>query len=324
MKRIGKFISVILISCLCVSLLTGCSGEVALPYEVMTDNSSFKLITDNAGKANPFANALCVGDTDVALDDYEIEQVGAAGLFNLNAAEVVYASNMHQKLYPASLTKLMTAYVAIKYGSLNQVLTATNQVYISEPGAVICGIRAGESMTLEQALHLLLIRSGNDVANLIAENISGSVEEFVSLMNEEATKLGATNSHFMNPHGLHDTDHYTTIYDLYLIFKEVVKYEAITQIIGMSSYSTTYKDRYGGAKNISVRTTNAYFTQNYTSPENVTILGGKTGTTDEAGSCLGLYVKDTSGNPYIAIVLKGNTKDDLYIQMKQLLEQVYK
>ena len=76
MKRIGKFISVILISCLCVSLLTGCSGEVALPYEVMTDNSSFKLITDNAGKANPFANALCVGDTDVALDDYEIEQVG--------------------------------------------------------------------------------------------------------------------------------------------------------------------------------------------------------------------------------------------------------
>ena len=128
----------------------------------------------------------------------------------------------------------------------------------------------------------------------------------------------------MNPNGLHDTDHYTTIYDLYLIFKEVVKYEAITQIIGMSSYSTTYKDKYGSTKSISVNTTNAYFTQNYTAPDNVTILGGKTGTTDEAGSCLGLYVKDTSGNPYIAIVLKGNTKDDLYIQMKQLLEQVYR
>lgn len=324
MKRIGKFFSVILISSLCVALLTGCGGEVILPYASMTDNSSFKLITDNAGKTEPFAGELCVGDTNVALEGYEIEQVGAAGLFDLNNAEVVYASNMHQKLYPASLTKLMTALVAIKYGSLDQVLTATNQVYVSEPGAVICGIKSGESMTLEQALHLLLIRSGNDVANLIAENISGSVEEFVALMNEEAAKLGATNSHFMNPHGLHDTDHYTTIYDMYLIFKEAVKYEAITQIIGMSSYSTTYKDKYGGAKNISVNTTNAYFTKNYTSPENVTILGGKTGTTDEAGSCLGLYVKDTSGNPYIAIVLKGNTKDDLYIQMKQLLEQVYR
>ena len=321
MKRIDKIISVILISCLCISMLT---GEVTLPYASMTDNSSFKLITDNAGKADTFASELCVGDSNVALEGYEIEQVGAAGLFDLNNAEVVYASNMHQKLYPASLTKLMTALVAIKYGSLDQVLTATNQVYVSEPGAVICGIKAGDSMTLEQALHLLLIRSGNDVANLIAENISGSVEEFVELMNEEAAKLGATNSHFVNPNGLHDTDHYTTIYDLYLIFKEVVKYEAITQIIGMSSYSTTYKDKYGSTKSISVNTTNAYFTQNYTAPDNVTILGGKTGTTDEAGSCLGLYVKDTSGNPYIAIVLKGNTKDDLYIQMKQLLEQVYR
>lgn len=324
MKRIDKIISVILISCLCISMLTGCGGEVTLPYASMTDNSSFKLITDNAGKADTFASELCVGDSNVALEGYEIEQVGAAGLFDLNNAEVVYASNMHQKLYPASLTKLMTALVAIKYGSLDQVLTATNQVYVSEPGAVICGIKAGDSMTLEQALHLLLIRSGNDVANLIAENISGSVEEFVELMNEEAAKLGATNSHFVNPNGLHDTDHYTTIYDLYLIFKEVVKYEAITQIIGMSSYSTTYKDKYGSTKSISVNTTNAYFTQNYTAPDNVTILGGKTGTTDEAGSCLGLYVKDTSGNPYIAIVLKGNTKDDLYIQMKQLLEQVYR
>ena len=245
-------------------------------------------------------------------------------MFDLNNSEIVYATNMHEKLYPASLTKLLTALVAIKYGSLNQVLTATNAVNITEPGAVICGIRSGDSMTLEQALHLLLIRSGNDVANLIAENIAGSVDEFIVLMNEEAAKLGATNSHFMNAHGLHHTDHYTTVYDMYLIFKEVVKFEAITQIIGLSSYSTTYKDKYGSNKNISVSTTNAYFKQLYVAPANVTILGGKTGTTDEAGSCLGLYVKDISGNPYISIILHGNTRDDLYTQMKQLLEQIHR
>lgn len=324
MKRIGKNISVILIISLCITWLTGCGKTVVLPYAAMTDNSSFKLLMDNASKAQTFASNLCVGDSNVPLQEYDIEQVGAAGLFDLNNAEIVYASNMHQKLYPASLTKLMTAFVAIKYGSLDQVMTATNAVYIDEPGAVICGLKAGDKMTLEQALHLLLIRSGNDVANLIAENISGSVEDFVALMNEEASKLGATNSHFMNPHGLHDTDHYTTVYDLYLIFKEVVKYEAVNQIIGMTSYSTTYTNKYGSSKSISVNTTNAYFTKNYVSPENVTILGGKTGTTDEAGNCLGLYAKDVSGNPYIAIVLKGNSKDDLYTQMKQLLEQVYK
>ncbi|MBR3761592.1 MAG: D-alanyl-D-alanine carboxypeptidase [Lachnospiraceae bacterium] len=324
MKRIDKRFSIFLTGCLLVCMLTGCSKEVVLPYSAMTDNSSFKLLTDSADKTNAFAAEFCVGDSNVLLEGYAIEQVGAAGLFDLNSSEVVYASNMHDKLYPASLTKLLTALVAIKYGSLDQVLTATNAVNITEPGAVICGIRAGDSMTLEQALHLLLIRSGNDVANLIAENIAGSVEDFIALMNEEAAKLGATNSHFMNAHGLHHTDHYTTIYDIYLIFKEAVKYEAITQIIGQSSYSTTYKDKYGSNKNISVSTTNAYFKQLYAAPQNVTILGGKTGTTNEAGNCLGLYVKDISGDPYIAVILHGNTRDDLYIQMKQLLEQVHR
>lgn len=324
MKRIDKNLSLILIVGLCVSMLTGCSGTVMLPYTAMSGNSSFELLFDTAGRTDTFAAELCVGDSDVALEGYEIEQVSAAALFDIKQSEVVYATGMHEKLYPASLTKLLTALVAIKYGSLDQTLTATNEVYISESGAVLAGIKAGDTMTMEQALHLLLIRSANDVANLIAENIAGSVEDFVALMNEEAELLGATNSHFMNPHGLHHTDHYTTVYDLYLIFKEAVKYEAITQIISMSSYSTTYKNKYGSDKNISVSTTNGFFRQLYKAPENVTILGGKTGTTDEAGSCLGLYVKDTSGNPYIAIILHGNTKDDLYIEMKQLLEQIHR
>ncbi len=324
MKHFDKKLSLILICCLCISLLCGCSSEVMLPYAGMTFSSSFRLLNDNAGKAKPFAQELCVGENDVALDGYAIEQVSAAGLFDLNNSEIVYAENMHEKLYPASITKLLTALVAIKYGSLDRVLTATNAVYITEPGAAICGIKSGDSMTLEQALHLLLIRSGNDVANLIAENIAGSVEDFITLMNEEAVKLGATNSHFVNAHGLHHADHYSTVYDVYLIFKEAVKYEAITQIINRASYSTTYKDKYGNKKNISVSSTNAFFNQLYVAPQNVTILGGKTGTTNEAGSCLALYVKDISGNPYISVILHGNTKDDLYTQMKQLLEQIHR
>lgn len=324
MKRIVKVLSLLLTLALFAGSLTGCSGTVMLPYTSMRGNSSFELLFDTAGRADTFAKELCVGDNSVSLKDYQIEQVSGAALFDLNGSEVIFAENMHEKLYPASLTKLLTALVAVKYGKLDQTLKATEEVYISEAGAVLAGLRSGDSMTMEQALHLLLIRSANDVANLIAENVSGSVEAFVELMNEEAAKLGATNSNFMNPHGLHHLDHYTTVYDMYLIFKEVVKYEAITQIIGMSSYSTTFKDRYGNNKNISVSTTNAYFKQLYAAPENVTILGGKTGTTDEAGSCLGLYVKDTSGKPYIAIILHGNTRDDLYIEMKQLLEQIHR
>lgn len=309
---------------LCVGMLTGCSRSVPVAYESMSDNTSFLLFQGESGRAVSFAANLCIGDADVAMEDFALEKVSAAGLFDLNAAEVLYAEDMHTKLYPASLTKILTAYVAIKYGSLDQKLVATNAVNIMEPGATLAGIVSGDSMTLEQALHLMLICSANDVANLIAENISGSVEDFVDLMNEEAAKLGATNSHFVNPHGLHDPDHYTTVYDLYLIFKEAIKYDAFTQIINQTAYSTTYQDKYGNAKNISVSTTNAFFRKQYEVPENVTILGGKTGTTDEAGSCLALYVKDTAGNPYLGIILHGDSKDDLYAQMKKLLEQINK
>lgn len=324
MKHIDKRVSIILIITICAGMLAGCGRSVVLPYTSITGNSSFKFVTDHTDRVEGFARNLCVGESNVDLFGYQIEQVGASGLFDLNNSQVVYATNMHEKLYPASLTKLLTALVAIKYGNLDQKLTATSAVNITDYGAVIIGLRSGDTMTLEQALHLLLIRSGNDVANLIAENISGSVEDFVALMNEEAQKLGATNSHFVNANGLHDPEHYSTVYDMYLIFKEAVKYEAITQIIGMSSYSTTYHNKYGTEKKISVNSTNAYFRKQYESPANVTILGGKTGTTDEAGSCLALYVKDVSGNPYISIILNGNTKDDLYIQMKQLLEQIHR
>lgn len=322
MKRTVKKLSIILIVVLCVSQFSGCGRSVSLPYASIIGDSSFHLTSHAEDRVEGFAENLCVADSFVHLSGFDIEQVGASGLFHLNDKSVMYATNMHERMYPASLTKLLTALVAIKYGSLDQTLTATSAVNITEYGAVIAGLKSGDTMTLEQALHLLMIRSCNDVANLIAENIAGSVEEFVVMMNEEAMRLGATNSHFVNPHGLHDINHYSTVYDIYLIFKEVIKYEAITQIIGMTSYATTYHNKYGTEVKISVRSTNGFFQNQYKAPENVTILGSKTGTTDEAGSCLALFVKDTFGNPYLAVILNGKTKDDLYTQMRQLLEQI--
>jgi len=303
-------------------MLFGCGKNVAIPYASVIGNSSFQFGANSEEKIEGFAQNLCVGDSNINLPGYDIEQVGADGLFDLNGKRILHASNMHERLYPASLTKLLTALVAVKHGKLDQVLTASSEVHITEYGAVIAGLKIGDTMTLEQALHLLLIRSANDVANLIAENIAGSVDDFVDLMNEEAKNLGATNSHFVNAHGLHNINHYSTVYDIYLIYKEAIKYDAITQIIGMTSYATTYHDKYGAAKEISVSSTNGFFRKQYKSPENVTILGSKTGTTDEAGSCLALYVKDTAGNPYLSIILNGVTKDDLYTQMRQLIEQI--
>ena len=129
-------------------------------------------------------------------------------------------------------------------------------------------------MTLAQALHALLIPSANDAAVMIAEGIAGSVEAFVEMMNEEALSLGATNTHFVNPHGLSHEEHYTTAYDIYLIMNEAIKYDMFNEIIGMAEYTTVYNDRSGNAKELNVKNSNAYLS-GAESPSGVTVVGGK-------------------------------------------------
>jgi len=273
---------------------------------------------------DPFAKDICVVDSDILIDTVDMEKAKAAVLMDVKNNEVLYAKSAHEILYPASLTKVMTAIVALKYGKVDQLLTASDVVNITEKGAVLCGLKKGDTMTLDQALHVLLIYSANDAAMLIAENIGGTVDHFIDLMNEEALRLGATNTHFMNPHGLTDEEHYTTAYDLYLIFREALTYDSFSEIIHMSSYQTTYYDRNGAEKKLSYETTNKYFKGIYTAPENVTIMGGKTGTTNAAGSCLILLSKDSKGNSYISCILHSESADMLYTEMTDLLEEIKK
>ena len=176
--------------------------------------------------------------------------------------------------------------------------------------------------TLDQALHLLLIYSANDAAVMIAENVGGSVENFVQMMNAEAKRLGATGTNFVNTNGLSNDNHYTTAYDMYLIFNEALKYDTFTEIINMANYSTVYHDQNGAEKDITVNSTNMYLQQVQTAPSGVTVIGGKTGTTNAAGHCLIIMVRDTSGRPYVAVIMKSYDEDALYKQMNELLALV--
>jgi D-alanyl-D-alanine carboxypeptidase len=225
---------------------------------------------------------------------------------------------------PASLTKVMTAYCALKYGSPDQVLVAGSDVGVTESGAQKIGLKQGDRMTLDQALRILLIYSANDVANLIASNISGSVDEFVELMNTEAKKLGATNSHFANPHGLTADEHYVTAYDMYLIFNAAMQYDTFSEIINMTEYSTNYLDSSGNSKEVSVSSTNAYLSGSQSAPMGVTVIGGKTGTTSAAGHCLILLARDTNGSPYIAVIMRDTDSGTLYSDMSSLLSEITK
>ena len=299
--------------------MTGCSG---LSYSSKYTVSSSPDDNRKTLYYPTFASDLCVADEDINGSGVEITEVASAGLFDLTKKETLYAKNINMQVQPASLTKVMTALVALKYGSLDQVLVAGPDVYVSESGAQKINLKEGDRLTLDQALRILLIYSANDVANLIASNVGSSIEDFVSLMNKEALSIGATNSHFVNPHGLTADDHYVTAYDMYLIFNAAMEYDVFSEIINTTEYSTTYLDANGTSKEITVSNTNAYLKGDKQQPAGVTVIGGKTGTTQAAGHCLILLARDTASNPYIAVIMRDTDSGLLYNDMSLLLNEI--
>lgn len=305
--------------------IAGCKGQdIVLPYDGNTSNSSFRFESSDAGNtASSFAESLCIPEGDISAGD-EISEgtdaYGSAAFFDVKNRKTLYSKNVYTRMYPASLTKVMTALVAIENCDMDKVLRADESCIVTDPDATKIGLKAGDSMTLDQALHMLLIYSANDVANLIAVNIGGSIDGFAQLMNERAVKLGATNTHFVNPNGLHDDNHYTTAYDMYLIFNEAIKYGKFIEIISMTEYSTSYKDINGDPVDYSCLTTNRYLKGMVSAPVRATVTGGKTGTTMLAGSNLILLSKDSSGNSFISIVMRAQNADIMYEKTNKMLE----
>ena len=321
MKCISKRFAYVITITILLAFLCGC-GKSSLPLAYQRDANVSTAITEDQ-KTSSFASDLCVINGNYTTGTtVSIEDQSAAGLFDVNQNKVIYAKNIHERLNPASLTKVMTALVAIKYGNTEDTIVCSENVKIDESGATVCGLKAGDTLTLNQALHALLICSANDAAIAIAEHIGGSVEGFAAMMNEEATLLGATNSHFVNPHGLTENEHYVTAYDMYLMMNAAMQYELFNQIIHMSEYSTVYYSADGVEKEMEFKSTNLYFREDYSAPDKITVIGGKTGTTNAAGNCLLLLTKDTAGNPYISVLLKVSQRSLMYEEMTDLLEEI--
>lgn len=326
MKCTNKVITSLITILTVAVLFTGCADKkFTNEYDIANSDYAYNItnVSENL-TLKPFAAELCVVSDNVLSDDVDDSLSEAAALFGVNSRQVLYANNVNEKLYPASITKVLTALIALEKGKLDDVITVSKDAEIKESGAQLCGFKEGDKITLEQALHGLLMYSGNDAGVAIAEYISGSVEEFSDLMNETAKKLGATNSNFVNPHGLSDENHYTTAYDLYLIFNAAMKYDKFVEIINTDTWTTSYTLSNGSSKEITFKTTNLYLKGDEKSPEGVTVIGGKTGTTNAAGSCLVLLSENESGSPYISIVLKAGSRSILYTQMTDILGEINK
>ena len=319
MKRIIIQSSVLLAAAALSLSACGKKGglEEAYSYE---ERSQLMSAHGGSELAPLFAEDLCVvtdsqdGDTSMNAE--------AGALFNVTDRSVVYSKNTFERLYPARTTKVMTAIIALEEGNLSDQVTVTEDAVITEAGASLCGIKPGDVITMQDLLYGLMMPSGNDAANAIAVHMYGSIDAFADRMNVRARELGATGTHFMNPSGLTDENHYTTAYDLYLMFNEAMKLPLFREIIAEDSYTANYQNGAGEAVSKTWTVGNWYQKGERETPAGVSVLGGKTGTTQAAGYCLIMASNDSQVKEYISVVLKSDSRPSLYDNMTNIISKI--
>ncbi|MDR3207621.1 MAG: D-alanyl-D-alanine carboxypeptidase [Oscillospiraceae bacterium] len=283
------------------------------------------------------ALALClslgaVGPTARALTLPPVEITARAALLvDVNSGETLYERGVHVKAYPASLTKIMTALLALEFaeadpGGLDQEVTASETALADLPfDGSTANIVAGETMTLRDLLYCMMLPSANEASNIIAERAAGSLSAFVARMNERAQALGCENTHFANPHGLHDEDHYTTAYDMYLITREALKHPVFVEISNTATYPIPATNKSPAR---ALYTTNHLISAHNT-PQYIyyQAQGVKTGNTSMAGHCLISTAKNTKKKDLylLSVVLGAEREADTdrvlsFVETKRLFE----
>jgi len=221
-------------------------------------------------------------------------------------------------MYPASITKVLTAIIVMEHCNLDDIVVISQSALDSvEYGYITSNLKAGEEITVEQLLNILMVSSANDVAIVFAEHISGSLEEFSKLMNETAAKIGCTNSNFVNPNGAHDENHYSTAHDLSLIGNYSLKFEKLKEIFNKTYFQMPATNIYNSDDRI-YSTTNEILLSSSSNYYKYA-AGIKTGFTTPAGYCLMTYAKKNDLS-LISVVLNSSTSDNRYLETKMLLD----
>lgn len=247
--------------------------------------------------------SINVGDVSAAVPP-DISARTAA-VIDVETGQILYDKHMHVKSFPASITKVLTTIVAIEEGNLGDVVEVSRKAAYQEGSSIY--LKEGEKIRLEELLYGVMLASGNDASVAVAEHISGSVEEFATLMNKKAKQMGARNSNFVNPNGLPDPNHYTTAYDFVLIMRYALKNRVFREITKTKNKTISWSGNEWGR---GLRNHNKLLW----SYDDIT--GGKTGYTRTAGRCLTASAK-RDGREVAAVVL--NDPDD-WMDIRKLLD----
>ena len=246
-------------------------------------------------------------------------------LIEANTGKILYEKNSNDVRFPASTTKIMTAILTVENCNLDDVATVShNAVYSIPYDYTHASLKEGEELTIEQLLYALMIPSANDAAIVLAEHISGSVEEFAKLMNKRAEELGCKNTHFVNPNGIHSKDHTSTSYDLALMGKFAMQNSIIRKIVSTTQFTLPATNKYSKTDRIfnnSNDLLNKYSRYYY---EGTT--GVKTGYTGEAGNCIIASAKKNDFEVILVVLGGESTNTGLsqrYLDCKTLFDYAF-
>ena len=255
---------------------------------------------------------------------------GAIYSAELSTGKVIYEKNAREKKYPASTTKVMTALLVLENCELTDTATASyNAISIIPSGYSIANIQVGETLTIEDLLYALMVCSANEAANVLAEHVAGSISSFSTMMNTRAEELGCENTHFVNPNGIHNKEHYSTAYDLYLIAKEAMKNDTFRKIVSTTTYTLPATEKYAEKDRVCKSTNQLLHVNKSSRADNYyykDCIGIKTGFTSQAQNCL-ISAASKNGLEFINVVLDaGSTENDLsirYLDSIELFEYAY-
>lgn len=268
-----------------------------------------------------FAFFILVFCTDVFAETPEITATSGAVIDCIDG-KILYSKNMDEKLYPASMTKVLTAILVVENCDMqDEVVISSKAINNVQSGYLTAGIKEGEILTVEELLNLLLISSYNDVANALAEHVGGSEEGFVQMMNKKAVELGCTNSNFVNSNGAHNVNHYSTAHDMVLIGKHAMQYDEIKNIVDKIYYELRATNKYDKEDRL-YQTTNEMILSGSSNYYRYA-KGIKTGFTTPSGYCVMIYsIKNDI--PLVSVVMKSTTSDSRYDDSRKILEYAYK
>lgn len=287
-------------------------GAAVSRQDGVLDLSTYQLLFSDLSKYN-FPAPVCFDEKKPLTLTSNHLYGDACIVMNATTGEVLFEHNSHERMYPASTTKIMTLLLALESGHLNDLVTIPQSAADVPADSSLVPVHPGEQMTMDALLHGLIIRSGNDAANAVATLCGGTVEDFVARMNEKAKQLGAKDTHFMNPHGYHDENHYTTAFDLATIARAGLTDAEFCRIVTCLSYTLPPTD---DRPSDVLTCTHELF-----DPESEYYIpyaaGVKSGYTSAAGFCY-VGAAQTKQGTLIAVVLHAPTRNRAWLDIKKL------